>query len=111
MTAPRDRQGGLALVLWPYTTMDDEGLPLSSLLPLSQPAVQAPHDIPDAPPSSESTGGDVGTQASHSCLPHAQGPRPLATGGYPGMRANGTIVPIRAANESRPPAARYAPRR
>ena len=48
----------------PYTTMDDEGLPLSSPLPLSQPAVQAPHDNPDAAPSSESTGGDVRTPAS-----------------------------------------------
>ena len=37
--------------------MDDEGLPLVPPLPLSQPAVQAPHDIPDAPPSSKSTGG------------------------------------------------------
>ena len=38
--------------------MDDEGLPLVPLLPLSQPAVQALNDNPDAPPSSESTGGD-----------------------------------------------------
>ena len=63
---PRDRQGGLAPVLWPYTTMDDEGLPLSSPLPLSQPAVQAHIDNPDALPSSESTGGDDGSQASDS---------------------------------------------
>ena len=53
-------------VLWPYTTTDDEGLPLSSPLPLSQPAVQAPHDNPDAPPSSESTGGDIHMEESDS---------------------------------------------
>ena len=47
-----------ASVLWPYTTMDGDGLPLVPLLPLSQPAVQALNDNPDAPPSSESTGGD-----------------------------------------------------
>ena len=28
--------------------MDDDGLPLSSPLPLSQPAVQAPNENPDA---------------------------------------------------------------
>ena len=44
--------------------MDDEGPPLSSPLPLSQPAVQAPIDNPDAPPSPESTGADEGTPAS-----------------------------------------------
>ena len=38
--------------------MDDEDLPLSSPLPLSPPAVQALIDTHDAPPSSESTGGD-----------------------------------------------------
>ena len=38
--------------------MDDEDLPLSSPLPLSQPAVQALIDNQDALPSSESTGGD-----------------------------------------------------
>ena len=39
--------------------MDDaDGLPLSSPLPLSPPAVQALIDNQDAPPSSESTGGD-----------------------------------------------------
>ena len=53
-----------ASVLWPYTTMDDEGLPLVPPLPLSQPAVQALHDIPDAPPSSESTGGDIDMEES-----------------------------------------------
>ena len=58
------RQGGLAPVLLPYTAMDDDGLPLSSPLLLSQPAVQAPHDNPDAPPSSESTGGDVEMESS-----------------------------------------------
>ena len=51
------------MVLWPYTTMDDEGLPLSSPLPLSRPAAQALNDNPDAPLSPESTGGD-GSQAS-----------------------------------------------
>ena len=44
--------------------MDDEGLPLVPPLPLSQPAVQALHDIPDAPPSSESTGGDIDMEES-----------------------------------------------
>ena len=48
--------------------MDDEGLPLVPLLPLSQPAVQAPHDIPDAPPSSESTGGDVEMEESDKAV-------------------------------------------
>ena len=43
------------MVLWPYTTMDDEGLPLSSPLPLSQPAVQAPIENPDATIPSETT--------------------------------------------------------
>ena len=39
--------------------MDDaDGLPLSSPLPLSPPAVQALIDNQDALPSSESTGGD-----------------------------------------------------
>ena len=38
--------------------MDDDGLPLSSPLPLSPPAVQALIDTHDAPSSSESTGGD-----------------------------------------------------
>ena len=38
--------------------MGDTGLPLSSPLPLSRPAVQALNDIPDVPPPSESTGGD-----------------------------------------------------
>ena len=61
---PRDRQGGLAPVLLPYTAMDDDGLPLPSPLLLSQPAVQASHDNPDAPPSSESTGGDVEMEES-----------------------------------------------
>ena len=65
---PRDRQGGLALVLLPYTAMDDDGLPLSSPLLLSQPAVQASHDNPDAPPSSESTGGDVEMESSDSLV-------------------------------------------
>ena len=51
------------MVLWPYTTMDDEGLPLSSPIPLSRPAAQALNDNPDAPLSPESTGGD-GSQAS-----------------------------------------------
>ena len=46
--------------------MDGDGLPLSSLLPLSQPAVQAPIDIPDAPPSSESTGGDADVDMEES---------------------------------------------
>ena len=45
--------------------MDDEGLPLSPLLPLSQPAVQAPIDNPDANPASETTQeADEGTPAS-----------------------------------------------
>ena len=46
--------------------MDDEGLPLSSPLPLSQPAVQAPIENPDAIIPSETTGVDVDgiTQAS-----------------------------------------------
>ena len=46
--------------------MDGDGLPLSSPLPLSQPAVQAPIDIPDAPPSSESTGGDADVDMEES---------------------------------------------
>ena len=46
--------------------MDDDGLPLPSLLPLSRPAVQAPIDIPDAPPSSESTGGDADVDMEES---------------------------------------------
>ena len=45
--------------------MDDDGLPLVPPLPLSQPAVQALNDIPDAPPSSESTGGDVEMEEPH----------------------------------------------
>ena len=44
--------------------MDDEGLPLVPPLPLSQPAVQALNDIPDAPPSSKSTGGDIDMEES-----------------------------------------------
>ena len=51
-------------VLWPYTTMNDEGLPLVPPLPLFQPAVQALNDIPDAPPSSKSTGGDIDMEES-----------------------------------------------
>ena len=46
--------------------MDDDGLPLSSPLPLSRPAVQALNDIPDAPPSSESTGGDADVDMEES---------------------------------------------
>ena len=67
VTAPRDRQGGLASVQWPYTTMDDEGLPLSSPLPLSQPAVQALIDNQDALLSSQST-GDVEMEESHMVI-------------------------------------------
>ena len=51
-------------VLLPYTAMDDDGLPLSSPLLLSRPAVQASNENPDAPPSSESTGGDVEMEES-----------------------------------------------
>ena len=51
--------------------MDDEGPPLSSPLPLSQPAVQTPIDNPDAPPSPESTGADEGTPASDSVCARA----------------------------------------
>ena len=39
--------------------MDDDGLPLSSPLPLSQPAVQAPIENPDATIPSETTGANV----------------------------------------------------
>ena len=47
--------------------MDDaDGLPLSSPLPLSPPAVQALIDNQDAPPSSESTGGDVDVDMGES---------------------------------------------
>ena len=41
-------------------------LPLVPLLPLSQPAVQAPIDNPDANPASETTQADEGTPASDS---------------------------------------------
>ena len=47
--------------------MNDEGLPLVPPLPLSQPAVQALNDIPDAPPSSKSTGGDIDMEESDKC--------------------------------------------
>ena len=46
--------------------MGDKGLPLSSPLPLFRPAVQALNDIPDAPPSSESTGGDADVDMEES---------------------------------------------
>ena len=46
--------------------MGDTGLPLSSPLPLFRPAVQALNDIPDVPPSSESTGGDADVDMEES---------------------------------------------
>ena len=46
--------------------MGDKGLPLPSPLPLFRPAVQALNDIPDAPPSSESTGGDADVDMEES---------------------------------------------
>ena len=46
--------------------MGDKGLPLSSPLPLFRPAVQALNDIPDVPPSSESTGGDTDVHMEES---------------------------------------------
>ena len=55
--------------------MDDDGLPLSSPLPLSPPAVQASIDNTDAPLSSQSTEETDRTRASHMvpnfqmCLP------------------------------------------
>ena len=69
-------------VLLPYTTAmdDDEGLPLSSPLPLSPPAVQAPIDNPDAPLSSESIEENVRTPASHNSpqLAYSAPPAPAA---------------------------------
>ena len=56
--------------------MDDKGLPLSSPLPLFRPAVQALNDIPDAPPSSESTGGAADV---HPVSTRAIEPRVLVT--------------------------------
>ena len=44
-------------------SMDNGGLPLSSPLPLSQPAVQAPNENPDAIIPSETTGVDGITRA------------------------------------------------
>ena len=62
---PRDRQGGLALSPVAVHNMDDDGLPLSSPLPLSPPAVQASIDNTDAPLSSQSTEETDRTRASH----------------------------------------------
>ena len=61
---PRDRQGGLRLSpVAVHHKMDDEGLPLSSPLPLFPPAVQALIDNQDALLSSQST-GDVEMEES-----------------------------------------------
>ena len=55
--------------------MGDKGLPLSSPLPLFRPAVQALNDIPDAPPSSQSTGGDIDMEESDTH--YSRAPPPL----------------------------------
>ena len=54
--------------------MGDKGLPLPSPLPLFRPAVQAFNDIPDAPPSSESTGGDADVDMEESDTRERLGP-------------------------------------
>ena len=51
--------------------MDDDGLPLSSPLPLSPPAVQASIDNTDAPLSSQSTEETDRTRASHMVATHS----------------------------------------
>ena len=48
--------------------MDNGGLPLSSPLPLCQPAVQAPIENPDATTPSETAGADVVVRESVSLL-------------------------------------------
>ena len=54
--------------------MGDKGLPLSSPLPLFRPAVQALNDIPDAPPSSQSTGGDIDMEESDMVISENSAP-------------------------------------
>ena len=65
--------------------MDDEGLPLVPPLPLSQPAVQAPIDNPDANPASEATRADGGRNAGIRHNP--QTARSAAAIPSPGPRA------------------------
>ena len=59
--------------------MGDTGLPLSSPLPLFRPAVQALNDIPDVPPSSESTGGDADVDMEESDMVISENSAPASS--------------------------------